>query len=128
LSYAFSILEAELISQESTDVAVSQVKLSSFITSLLLFMMILIYHEYSRGTYMKIKIFKFAGINSYFIYLSHLKILGKVSSIMSRCQLLNELQWLFVPCVILITFAVCLLISFIIRKIIPRKLAPIIGL
>ena len=103
-SVVLSILEAFALS-DARDLAVSQLKLSSMITSGFVCLAVIRFYDaekvYSPG------IFPWLGRRSYYFYLSHMLVLGPVIKLFGSAHKLADLQVVFVPLTAMTTLAIC---------------------
>lgn len=108
--------------------AYSQLKLSSFITSFLLFLFILHIHFHKSETFFNNKQLAWVGKKSYIIYLSHAPLISIISNKINHFECILNFQPLYIFIVFLLTFMVCLTIIILIEKLFSQSLKKLIGL
>jgi len=129
ISYFISTIEGYTWAKlDVINFAYSQLKLSSFITSFLLFLLILHIHFNNSETFFNNKKLAWVGTKSYIIYLSHGPLIPIISNKINNFEYILNFQPLYIFIVFLLTFISCLAMVMVMEKILSQSLKKIIGL
>ncbi|MGB2222478.1 MAG: acyltransferase [Neptunomonas phycophila] len=99
----------------------SQVKISSFFVSLILFLMIINLNK-SKGFLADNNVLTWLGRRSYAIYLIHLLFLYRLQSVLKGVNWLYEMQPFFILMSIVLAIGASMVSIFIVEKIFPNKI------
>jgi fucose 4-O-acetylase-like acetyltransferase len=113
LSLSLSFAESIWISHQlgATQLAASQIKITTYISSALISTYAIFYGARAFGEY---KLLAWAGRRSYVLYLSHMLFLSEVSKLLSNFDWIIRNQILYIPLATSVTFAcasICVVIS-----------------
>lgn len=124
--FLLSLIEAIALTPYSVSVATSQIKVSSFLVSSLLFLCISMTSQSSSDGAIN-RILVLSGRNSYLIYLCHLLFLVPISRLLGKVSILHENQFILVPVSVLIVFGSCLVLAYALSRVIPTSFRKFVG-
>lgn len=120
---AASVGEALFWMPGSIDLAISQLKVSSIITSVFVCMlMVAMARTYSDLTGWR-KALAWLGARSFYFYLAHMLVLTLVQGVLRKLPGLNDVQWLFVPLSASATIVTCAVGALMYEKLVGGRRA-----
>lgn len=125
----FSMLEAEALAGVGLySVGVSQVKLSSYLYSILFFVLLVMRSSGPSSSRLNESILSNLGRRSYVVYLSHLLFLQYIQRGLLKISYVYNMQIVYIALSTLLTLGLCFLLLIVIDKFLPKKAQGYIGL
>jgi peptidoglycan/LPS O-acetylase OafA/YrhL len=123
---AASVAEGIFLCGRGVALGVSQLKATSLLTSVALFLLLLCYHRTGPGRLFSNHFLQLLGKSSYMIYLMHLLVLHSVENLFTKIAMIHDHESIFALSSFLFTLVLCGIAAAFVRKL-PRRFGNLLG-